>query len=271
MTPPKFVFWGSDDFSIGVLDGLAAKGHQPTLIVGTPPSLKRGQPQPAATAHWAASHQIPFTVDPTTIAPQAYDFFIVASYGQIISPELLRRPKLGTINVHPSLLPKYRGATPLQSAILNNDSETGVTLIELDEQLDHGPILAQTTEPLDHLNFSELRDRLARRGAELLDEILPAYLAKTLKPQEQNHDQATFTRKFTKVDAELKATDSALTKFKKVLALNPEPGTWLIDERGRRLKIKTARLEDGQFIPEKVVPEGKREMAWSDYCRGQQS
>ncbi len=270
MMPPKFVFWGSDDFSIGVLNGLAAVGQQPALIVGTPPRIKRGQPQPAATAQWAESHQIPFTIDPATIPPQAYDFFIVASYGQIISPELLRLAKLGTINVHPSLLPKYRGATPLQSAILNGESETGVTLIELDEQLDHGPILAQATQPLGHLNFSELRDLLARRGAELLAEILPAYLAQTLKPQTQNHDQATFTRKFTKADAELKSTDTPIIKFRKVLALNPEPGTWLVDERGQRLKIKTARLEDGQFIPEKVVPEGRREMTWSDYRRGQQ-
>ena len=269
MTSPKFVFWGSDDFSIGVLRGLAAQGHQPALIVGTPPATKRGRPEAAATAEWAASHHLPFTTDPQTIAPQTYDFFVVASYGRMISPELLGRPKLGTINVHPSLLPKYRGATPLQSAILNNENETGVTLIELDDQLDHGPILAQATQPLNDLTFGELRDQLAKRGAELLDEIMPAYLAKTLKPRDQNHDQATFTRKFTKADAELKTTDSALIKFKKVLALNPEPGTWLIDERGHRLKVKTARLEDGQFIPEKIVPEGKREMTWSDYLRGQ--
>ncbi len=263
-----FVFFGSDEFAVGVLDELKAQGLQPALIVTTPGSSRRGVTLASPVQTWAEKNGIEFALDTEKLKSKNYQLFIVASYGKILKPEILKLATKGCLNIHPSLLPKYRGPSPLQSAILNGDQETGVTIIKLDEQMDHGPILAAANRQLKAESFVELRDQLAKAGADLLTQILPDYLTDKIKLTEQKHERATFTKKFSKADAELKTEDSPELKYRKVLALNPEPGTWLIDANGIRLKIKTAHLEGVQFVPDLVTPEGRKEISWTEYQRG---
>jgi methionyl-tRNA formyltransferase len=232
-----FVFFGSDEFAVGVLEELKNKELIPALIITTAGSSRRGVVLPSLAQTWAEKNRIEFTLDTGKLGANNYQLFIVASYGKILKPEILNLATKGCLNVHPSLLPKYRGPSPLQSAILNGDQETGVTIIKLDEQMDHGPILTTASCQLKTESFVELRDQLAKMGADLLAQILPDYLAGKIKLTEQKHDQATFTKKFSKADAELKTEDPPELKFRKVLALNPEPGTWLIDSNNLRLKI----------------------------------
>lgn len=120
---------------------------------------------------------------------------IVAAYGQILPKEILDIPQYGFINIHPSLLPKYRGASPLQAAILNNESETGVSIMLMDEKMDHGPILAQEKILIkENYNIRNLLDKSFHIGSALLLKILPDYLNGKLEPKPQDHNKATFTK-----------------------------------------------------------------------------
>ena len=146
-----FVFFGSDDFSISILDALCKAGFVPSLVVA-PPDRKQGrgmQLTAPATKIWAEEHSIevfqPETLDDNAVSflkekIYTWDFFVVASYGLIIPQTILEIPTYGALNVHPSLLPKYRGATPVESAMLADDKETGVTIMLMDNKMDHGPL-----------------------------------------------------------------------------------------------------------------------------------
>jgi len=268
---PQFAFFGTDEFAVKVLAELNRLGLRPALVVTTP-DTRRGRGQrltPPPVKLWALEQDIPVFDSTYNLKPNTYNLFLVASYGKILPPEILRLPKHGVLNIHPSLLPKYRGPSPIQSAILNGDPETGVTLMLVDEQIDHGPLLASKTYNLKpKTSRLVVRDALAKLGAELFAEILPDWLAGKIKPMPQNHAAATYSRKFTKADAEIKLSDAAELNYRKVLALNPNPGTWLGLANGARLKIKSARLaDDGRFEPLRVVPEGGREVDYEDFLR----
>ncbi|MFA5022682.1 MAG: methionyl-tRNA formyltransferase [Candidatus Paceibacterota bacterium] len=293
MTSVNFVFFGTDEFSVKVLDTLKEKGLIPSLII-TGPDKPKGRKRlltPPLSKVWGEENKIP-VVQPTSLkdlgaelpnleefgssAPK-FDFFLVASYGKIIPQEILDIPTHGTLNIHPSLLPKYRGPSPLETAILNGDSETGVAIMKLDAEMDHGPLLA--SEPFDLrsgqgiplYNFEQLRDKLAVLGAELLVEILPDYLAGKIEPQEQDHTQATYTKKFTKEDGLLGLQDEPLANYRKILALNPWPGTYLNHNgpAGKiRVIIKQAHLDESGLVYDRVIPAGRKEMSWEDFLRG---
>jgi methionyl-tRNA formyltransferase len=268
---PDFAFFGTDDFAVQVLASLAARGVKPGLIVTTPDQpAGRGQAlTPPPVKLWAEKNSLPF-LQPTTLTDFAanQELFLVAAYGKILPPQVLARPKHGVLNIHPSLLPKYRGPSPIQTAILNGDAETGVSIMLLDQEMDHGPVLAAVSCQLSAISFAEARDKLAKLGAELFLEIAPKWLAGEIKATEQNHAAATYTKKFSKADAELKPGDPAELNYRKILALNPNPGTWLLDDDGTRLKILSAQLENGKLKFNLVIPAGKREMTWESYLRG---
>lgn len=187
----------------------------------------------------------------------SFDFFIVAAYAKIIPKEILAIPRLGTIGVHPSLLPKHRGATPIQAAILNGDPETGVTLYLLDEKVDHGPIIATKNLKLKTQNYIELMRELAEAGGDLLVETLPKFIEGEIAPRLQDETQATYTKKFVTEDGyvDMEKDDPMLIE-RKVRALNPEPGAWTI-LNGRRVKILEAELENGKLRLKKIQAEGK--------------
>ena len=196
-----------------------------------------------------------------------WDLFIVAAYGKIIPQSILDIPKYGTLNVHPSLLPKLRGASPIQSAILEENS-TGVTIMLMDADMDHGPILAQ--EPTDiHWppKASELEKVAAAQGARMLSEVIPAFVAGTLHPIAQNHDAATFIKKIAKEDGLIDLAGDPEKNFRKIQAFDIWPRTYFFTERNgvqTRVIITDAALEDGKLLIKKVIPEGRKEMDYKN-------
>jgi len=165
------------------------------------------------------------------------DLIVVAAYGQILPPAILELPRLGCLNVHTSLLPKYRGAAPIQWAILDGEAETGVTIMKMDAGLDTGPILAQRATRIDESDdAATLHDRLASLGAELLTTTIAAWDAGQIQPQPQNSALATHARKITKEDGKLDWTLPARTLWNKVRGLTPWPGTYT-SLRGQTLKV----------------------------------
>jgi methionyl-tRNA formyltransferase len=292
--PTGWVFFGTDEFSVKVLETLRERGYLPALVVTVPDQPKGRKlvltPPPAKL--WAEQNNIPVT-QPTSLkdldsnsSPARTEsarsggfvirnssFSLVASYGKIIPQAILDLPKVGTLNIHPSLLPKYRGATPLESAILAGDEITGVTIIVLDAQMDHGPILAQKEISLTNWKpfYEELRDKLAEDGANLLLEYLPSWLEGKIKPGEQDHPSATFTIKITKEDGLINFDDQPEINFRKIRALTPWPGAYFFikkDDHDLRVIIKTAHLANGELILDRVLPEGKKEMDWESFKKG---
>ncbi|MBX9765172.1 hypothetical protein K2X83_00860 [Patescibacteria group bacterium] len=203
---------------------------------------------------------------------QSFDLFIVAGYGKILPHSLLSKSKHGVLNVHPSLLPKYRGPSPIETQILEDIREVGVSVILLDEETDHGPLLAQKsfTPAGWPLMRSALEDLLWKEGGKLLAESIPPYMEGSLLPKPQNHTQATFTKKLEKEDGLLNLSDDPYKNYLKYCAYERWPGTFFFVERGgkkMRVKIAGAKYENGSFIILRVVPEGKQEMEYADFAR----
>jgi methionyl-tRNA formyltransferase len=184
------------------------------------------------------------------------DLLVVVAYGQIIPRSLLAAPKQGAVNVHASLLPRYRGAAPVAAAILAGDSQTGVTIMRMDEQLDHGPILAvRTVEIGGHEDAAALTSRLATLGAELLVETLEHLDER--EAVEQDHGAATVARRLSREDGELEWEMGAQEIDKRVRALQPWPGVTLPTARGR-VKVLSGHVEGDRYVPDVVQLPGKR-------------
>ncbi len=174
---------------------------------------------------------------PTGHLPKGDTLAIVAQYGLLIPKQILDAPKFGILNVHPSLLPKYRGASPIQSALINGEKSTGVTIIQLDEGLDTGPILAQKKVDISAADTSlELGKKLALLSLEILRESIPTYLAGTLTPMPQDNAKATLCRELTRADGRVNWQNSCGTIYNLYRGLEPWPGIWTT-YRGQRLKL----------------------------------
>ncbi len=282
---PKVAFFGSPELAVNILEKLKISGGStsqdlvPSLII-TQPDRKVGRklvitPPPVKT--WANENNIstlqPEKLDSEFIdklKSQDWDLFIVVAYGKIIPQEILDIPKKGTLNVHPSLLPKYRGATPIHSPILNGDKVTGVSIILLDEKMDHGPIIAQEKIILWENSISEmptqsqLEKTLAQFGGKLLGDNIPKWLNDQIKPQEQDHSKATFCNKFKSNDALIDLDGDAQENFLKIQAFDKWPKAHYFSAQDgknkKRILIKKARLENGKLILEKILPEGESEI-----------
>ena len=181
------------------------------------------------------------------------DFFLIISYGKILPSWLLDLPTHGAINIHGSLLPRWRGASPIQACLLAGDEVTGITVMRMDALLDHGPIVSQAQIPiLPQETAAHLHDRLALKGSEILADILDAFLSGRLRQTEQNDAQATFCRTLSRDDGRIDWHKTAGEIERQVRAYTPWPGTWTTWQ-GKRLKILTARpaahpgLSVGQF------------------------
>jgi methionyl-tRNA formyltransferase len=184
------------------------------------------------------------------------DLIVVVAYGQIIPAHVLAIPRLGVVNVHASLLPRYRGAAPVAHAILSGDRETGVTIMRMDEQLDHGPILAARTTPIgDREDAVALTSRLAEMGAELLVETLERF--DELRAVAQDHARATLAPKLSREESTLDWSMGAAEIDRRVRALQPWPGATLPTARGR-VKVLRGHVEDGRYVPDIVQLPGKR-------------
>ncbi|MEK7553002.1 MAG: methionyl-tRNA formyltransferase [Patescibacteria group bacterium] len=275
---PAFIFFGTDEFAVTILGELKRLGPVPELIITTPDHRGGRDRSPAPPVKlWAEENKIScrqpsdLKFETNGLEKINAELFVVASYGQIIPPEIIARPRHGILNVHPSLLPKFRGSTPIQSAILAGAEETGVTIMLLDEQVDHGPILQSESYELVGKNYLEARDSLAKLGAELLFEVIPKWINGEIVAKPQDHAQATFTKKIKKEDGEINlATDPELN-YRKFLAYQSWPGIYFfINHAGRKIRVLVtdAKLENGRFLVTRVKPEGRNDMSWNDFERG---
>lgn len=270
--------------SVGVLNELKIRGFAPVLIITTEdkPKGRNLLLTPPEVKIWAIENKIPFlqlkTLKDENVLDQIksisgeVDVSVVASYGKIIPRKILDFPKYGTLNVHPSLLPKLRGASPIETAILT-ETETGVTIIKLDEEIDHGPILAQQKT----INFEsdgvpyadELEKTLAKKGAEILIEVFDKILTNNLIETPQKHDQATFCKKLDKKNAFIELSDSPKNNLRKIRAYQKlKPYFFDINNNNKRIVIKNARLENENLVIEKVLPEGGKEISYKEYLNG---
>jgi len=266
-----FAFFGTPEFSTIILDELKSKNFLPSLIV-TSPDKPKGRKlilTPSPVKVWAEHNNIPH-IENLEIKNN-FDLFIVASYGKILSEKILNIPKHGILNVHPSLLPKLRGASPIKSAILS-ENETGVTIIKLDKEMDHGPIIAQKkiiswTEPPYE---EDLENLLAHEGGKLLAEIIPDWISGKIKAEEQDHDKATFSKKIKKEDGEIHLNDNPELNLRKIRAFHRWPTAYFF-QNGKRIIIKKAHIENGELILDRVIPEGKKETDGKDFLKGGQT
>ena len=184
------------------------------------------------------------------------DLLVVVAYGQIIPRSVLSIPKRGAINVHASLLPRHRGAAPIAHAILAGDRETGVTIMRMDEQLDHGPVLAMRSTPIGSGEDAvALTSRLAKMGAELLAETLARL--DEIEPKEQAHEQATIAPRLNREDGELDWDMGAQEIDRRVRGLQPWPGVTLPTRLGR-VKVLKGHVEGDRYVPDVVQLPGKK-------------
>jgi len=197
------------------------------------------------------------------------DLIVVGFWGEIVRKEMLEKPKFGALNVHPSLLPKYRGPTPVLFTILNGDSEAGVTIIKMDEEVDHGPILAQQKFFIGEkkLTKSELRQILWELGGDLLVETIPKWIRGEIQPQEQDHSKATYTKKLTREDGRIDWNRPAEYRERQIRALTPWPGAFTI-WKGKRIKILKVHVEGGKLVIDELQMEGKKPTTFHDFLLG---
>lgn len=289
-TPLTFAFFGTPDIAAIALDELAAAGFTPSLIVTNPdvPVGRKHVLTAPPTKIWAEAHQVP-VFQPNTlkqnnghpmtvITDTNWDLFVVVAYGKLIPQWLLDLPKHKTINLHPSLLPQLRGASPIRSAILQNIRETGVTIMLLDAAMDHGPVLVQESAKITESEWPvpghAFDERLARLGGKLLADTIPKWIASTITPAEQDHSAATFCTKIEKGMSELTLDpqnlptgDEARQTLLKIRAFDGWPETFFMYD-GKRIKIKEAHIDQsGQLLITRIVPEGKSELDWTQYFR----
>jgi len=278
---PRFAVFGTPELAVVILEELKRKGLVPALVVTTPdkPVGRKMVVTPPPTKAWAMANSIS-VAQPEKITSEfmdelgesSWDLFVVAAYGKILPARLLEIPKHGVLNVHPSLLPRLRGASPIRSAILEDEKETGVTIMLMDEEVDHGPILAQEKVSLPSWPpyALELEEILAHKGAELLTEVIPQWLGGDVTARAQEHGKATFTKKITKEDALIELIGDPYKNLLKIRAYEGSPGAYFFTEKNGsriRMKITRAELKDGKLDITKVIPEGKREMSYADFVR----
>ncbi|MFA6537559.1 MAG: methionyl-tRNA formyltransferase [Patescibacteria group bacterium] len=292
----KIVFFGTQQFGRGILESLMSDSDFEVVAVFTQPDKPVGRKQEMQMSPikiLALEKNIPIfqpeSLKNCEMPDLGMDVNVVCQYGLIIPQTVLDSAKKGSVNVHTSLLPKYRGASPIQSAILNGEKETGTTIILMDSKMDHGPILAQekiAISPDD--NYLTLSEKMLPVACALLNKTLKEYLAGKITPQEQNHEQATLCKMFDREDGKADFTKSASEIYNQFRGLYVWPGifTFFGDKRIKLLNIKPIekKLEPGKFVAEngklfigcaegaievfKLQPEGKNPMTAEAFING---
>jgi len=287
----RTIFLGTGSFAVPIVSALATSPLVDLLAVVTAPRRvgSRGKEVDPPVADWATDNQVP-TFRPARLrTPSAVehirshqpDLLVLADYGQIVPSELLDLPPHGALNLHPSLLPRWRGASPIPAAILAGDNHTGVTLMRMDAGLDTGPIVAQQVLGLDGTEVSsELEARLAAVAANLLGDTLDDWLAGRIEPRAQPLEGVTLTRPLRREDGRLDPAKPADELERQVRAYHTWPGSWL-ELGGERVVVWKARAAEampahGLAVPTsrgylelvEVQPAGGRRMSAADFVRG---
>ena len=250
----KIVFMGTPDFAVGALEALIEAGHEVVAVVTQPDKPKgRGKEmQMTPVKVCALNHNIEVFQPVKIKTPEAVevlkgygaDLFVVAAFGQILSKEILDMPKFGCVNIHASLLPKYRGAAPIQWAILDGEKETGVTIMQMNEGLDTGDMLTKVIVPIEDTDTGEsLFDKLAEAGAKLLIETIPQMEAGTLQPEAQDDAKSTYAKMIKKEMGHIDWKKEAVVLERLVRGMNSWPSAYTY-LNGKTLKVWEASVEE---------------------------
>ena len=302
MIKPSILFMGTPVFAVPALEGLV-KGGWPVIAVVTQPDRPQGRGQtlaPPPVKVTAEGLSLPVLQPEKVRHPDfletfrklAPDIVVVAAFGQILPTEIIRGPKEGCINIHPSLLPKYRGAAPINRALMEGEEKTGITIMQLDEGVDSGAILLQEETPIGpEENFGELQDRLAIMGADLLRMALAMLLSGTLLPHPQDHRLATAAPRISREEGRIRWERDCGQIVSLVRGLSPVPCAHTL-LGGKQLRIFSAAAEpadaaeapgtvigeaagilrvaagNGYVLLKEVQAEGKKRMTVSDFLRG---
>ncbi len=293
----RLAFMGAPDFAVPCLAALLAAGHQVVAVYSQParPAGRGQKEQPTPVAAFAAAQGLPvFT--PSSLKSDAeaegfralaLDAAIVVAYGLLLPPAILAAPRLGCLNVHASLLPRWRGAAPIQRAVLAGDAESGVCIMQMDRGLDTGPVLARAALPLGpDTTGASLHDALATLGAALLVETLPRHAAGALVPQPQPAEGVTYAAKLSRAESRIDWGKPAAWLERQVRAFTPWPGSHF-ELAGQRIKLLRATLAEGADLAGTVLDdqltvacgqgalrllelqrEGKRPQAAAEFLRG---
>ncbi len=290
----RLVFMGTPDFAVPTLEALVEAGHDVVAVYSQPPSRsgrgKKERPSPVHARAEALGIEVRHPASLTGEAEQRAfaalnaDAAVVAAYGLILPQAVLDAPRHGCLNVHGSLLPRWRGAAPIHRAIQAGDEETGITIMRMERGLDTGPMLLKGATPVDRKTTGELHDELAALGASMMVKALANF--DTLQAEPQDDSLATYAPKITKAEAKLDFTKPAEMLEREVRAFSPFPGSWM-ELDGERIKLLRAELADGQGAPGEVLDgsmaiacgtgalrpvtlqrAGKPAMALDDFLRG---
>ena len=272
MAALRIIFMGTPELAAASLSALLREPSFQILAAVTQPDRPKGRDlklQPSPVKQVALSAGVPvlqplkardeqFIAELRALQPE---LIAVAAFGQILPKAVLDIPRWGCLNVHTSLLPKYRGASPIQSAILNGDSETGVTIMKMDVGLDTGDILTQRSTPIhDEDDAATLHDRLARLGAELLVQTIPDYLAGKIQPRPQQNELATHVTKIGKEDGRIDWQQPARVIWRRVRAFTPWPGAFTFlpaQPQPLLLKVWQTAVTSGQGAPGEILSADK--------------
>lgn len=263
----KVVYMGTPDFAVQTLEALI--DHHEVIGVVTQPDRPAGRNQAirmSPVKEVALKHDIP-VFQPTKIRKREAinelkqwqpDVYVVAAFGQILPQEVLDIPEFGSINIHASLLPRWRGAAPIHAAIRAGDKETGITIMKMDAGLDTGPMLSQgKIDIASDETGQSLHDKLAKLGADLLIHTLPGYLSGAVKPQTQPEGGITYAPQIKKEEGNIDWTQDAASIERLVRAFTPWPGTFTF-WNGKQLKIHTGENGEGDAQPGGVIEKGGR-------------
>jgi len=247
----KIIFFGTQDFAKTILKGLIESSDFEITTVFTMPDRPAGRkqvlqksPVKILAEENGLKIEQPENLKEYSLLTIPYSLNIVCDYGIIIPKEILETPENGSINIHPSLLPLYRGASPIQSVLINGETKTGITIMLMDEKMDHGPVLAQKTFDIN-LNdtYNELHNKLALEAQILLNKTILEYTNNEIQPKEQDHTKASFCKEFKKEDGEINWQKSAIEIYNQHRGMIKWPGVFTF-LNGKRLKILKMKLEE---------------------------
>lgn len=281
ITPIRIAFFGSGQFAVPVLVSLVGLNwtfdFQTVLAVtqSAKPTGRKGELAKTPVQLTAERFNLPLVAPEKLddefvkkLQDEKIDLIVLADYGKILPAKILETPQYGGLCLHPSLLPKYRGATPIQHAILNGDEKTGVTLFKMNSKIDSGEIIGQyETSLAPNETYESLEHRLSQLASLMIRDLLPYYTSEEVKLEPQDKEKVSDAPKLTPEAGEIKPYDSAEEIVRKVRALNPEPGvytTW----KNKRIKILAAHLEDNQLVLDVLQPGGSKPMLWKDFKNG---
>ena len=296
MSDKNIIFMGTPLIAANYLSSLINNKYNVVSVFTQPPRKRnRGMKAQSSPVHELANHnniKVNFT---TRLDEEAFDLIksykpdliIVMAYGLLIPTEILNFPQYGCINIHVSLLPRWRGASPIEHTLLNGDTETGITIIKLIEKLDAGPIIVQKKIPVvENINKDDLSDKLTEIGSDLLIDILPKLFAGKVVMQDQNNKEATYAQKINSQMRKINFNLSTRKVLNQIRAYATNPGAWFF-YNNERIKIISASIQsnkgnpstilnkqfelgclDGSILPSYLQREGKKIMYIEDFLRG---